>query len=44
MLSRIDISKGKRIIAVPQSSGTVIKKPFDVVHSSSSPNNLSKFI
>ena len=40
----IDVSKGKSTISVLQPGGTVLKRPFDVVHSSSSLNNLSRFI
>ena len=40
----IDVSKGKSTVSVLQPGGTVLKRPFDVVHSSSSLNNLSRFI
>lgn len=40
----IDVSKGKSTVSVLQPGGTVLKNPFDVVHSSSSLNNLSRFI
>ena len=40
----IDVSKGKSTVAVLQPGCTVIKKPFDVLHSSSSLNDLSRFI
>lgn len=40
----IDVSKGKSTVSVLQPGGTVFKKPFDVLHSSSALNELSWFI
>ena len=40
----IDVSKGKSTVSVLQPGGTVIKKPFDVVHSSCALKDLSEFI
>ncbi len=40
----IDVSKGKSTVSVLQPGGTVVKKPFNVVHSSRSLNDLSRFI
>ena len=40
----IDISKGKSIIAVLQPGGTVIRKPFDVSHTSQNLNELADYL
>jgi transposase len=40
----IDVSKGKSTIAVLQPGGTVIRKPFDVNHSSCELKSLAKYI
>lgn len=40
----IDVSKGKSTVAVLQPGGTVIRKPFDVEHSSSCLRELNEFI
>ena len=37
----IDVSKGKSTVAVLQPSGTVIRKPFDVSHTSQNLNELA---
>lgn len=39
----IDVSKGKSTVAVLQPGGTVIRKPFDVSHTSQNLNELYKF-
>ena len=40
----IDVSKGKSTVAVLQPGGTVVRKPFDVTHSSSELKSLSDYI
>ena len=40
----IDVSKGKSTIAVLQPGGVVIRKPFDVKHSSCELKDLAKYI
>lgn len=40
----IDVSKGKSIIAVLQPDGTVIRKPFNVSHTSHSLNELTDYL
>lgn len=40
----IDVSKGKSTVAILQPGGTVIRKPFDVEHSSSCLKELNDFI
>lgn len=40
----IDVSKGKSTVSVLRPGGTVVKKPFDVVHSASSLRDLSELI
>ena len=40
----IDVSKGKSTIAVLQPGGTVVRKPFDVKHSSSDLKSLVDYI
>ena len=40
----IDVSKGKSTVSVLQPGGTLIRKPFDVPHSSSALKSLSDFI
>ena len=38
----IDVSKGKSTVAVLQPGGTVIRKPFDVSHTSQNLNELAE--
>lgn len=40
----IDVSKGKSTVAVLQPGGTVVRKPFDVSHSSSGLKSLTEYI
>lgn len=40
----IDVSKGKSTVAVLQPGGTVIRKPFDVFHTSHSLNELTNYL
>ena len=40
----IDVSKGKSTVAVLQPGGTVIRKPFDVSHTSQSLNELAAYL
>ena len=40
----IDVSKGKSTIAVLQPGGTVIRKPFDVSHTSQNLNELADYL
>ena len=40
----IDVSKGKSTVAVLQPGGTVIRKPFDVSHTSHSLNELTSYL
>ena len=40
----IDVSKGKSTVTVLQPGGTVIRKPFDVSHTSQNLNELAKFL
>ena len=40
----IDVSKGKSTVAVLQPGGTVVRKPFDVSHSSSGLKSLAEYI
>ena len=40
----IDVSKGKSTVAVLQPGGTVIRKPFDVSHTSQSLNELTAYL
>jgi hypothetical protein len=40
----IDVSKGKRTMAVLQPGGTVVRKPFDVTHSSGELKSLTDYI
>ena len=40
----IDVSKGKSTIAVLQPGGTVIRKPFDVSHTSQSLIELARYL
>ena len=40
----IDVSKGKSTVTVLQPGGTVIRKPFDVSHSSLSLNELAAYL
>ena len=40
----IDVSKGKSTVAVLQSEGTFVGKPFDVSHSSSELKSLADYI
>ena len=40
----IDVSKGKSTVTVLQPGGTVIRKPFDVSHTSQNLNELSRYL
>ena len=40
----IDVSKGKSTITVLQPGGTVIRKPFDVSHTSQNLHELAKYL
>ena len=40
----IDVSKGKSTVTVLQPGGTVIRKPFDVSHTSQNLNELSSYL
>ena len=40
----IDVSKGKSTVAVLQPGGTVVRKPFDVTHSSGELKSLTDYI
>lgn len=40
----IDVSKGKSTVAVLQPGGTVVRKPFDVTHSSCELKSLTDYI
>ena len=40
----IDVSKGKSTIAVLQPAGVIIRKPFDVSHTSQQLNELSSYL
>ena len=40
----IDVSKGKSTVTVLQPGGTVIRKPFDVPHTSQSLNELAGYL
>ena len=40
----IDVSKGKSTVAVLQPGGTVIRKPFDVSHTSQNLNELADYL
>lgn len=40
----IDVSKGKSTIAVLQPAGVIIRKPFDVSHTSQQLNELSRYL
>lgn len=40
----IDVSKGKSTVTVLQPGGTVIRKPFDVSHTSQSLNELVDYL
>ena len=40
----IDVSKGKSTIAVLQPGGVIVRKPFDVFHTSQSLKELSNYL
>ena len=40
----IDVSKGKSTVAILQPGGTVIRKPFDVSHTSQNLHELAKYL
>ena len=40
----IDVSKGRSTVTVLQPGGTVIRKPFDVSHTSQNLNDLAKYL
>ena len=40
----IDVSKGKSTVAVLQPAGVIIRKPFNVNHTSSELDELAKYI
>lgn len=40
----IDVSKGKSTVTVLQPGGTVIRKPFDVSHTSQNLNELAMYL
>ena len=40
----IDVSKGKNTIAVLQPAGVIVRKPFNVYHTSNELNELAKYI
>ena len=40
----IDVSKGKSTVTVLQPGGTVIRKPFDVSHTSPNLNELAEYL
>ena len=40
----IDVSKGKSTIAILQPGGVIVRKPFDVFHTSQSLKDLSDYL